>query len=81
MTMFPATYAVARYWSEVPQKTCVGCGETKPATLYTEMPSGTRMSRCAACVAVRRAERGNKFRGTTGRGSKAALEDFMLQNS
>lgn len=81
MTMFAGTYAVAKYWSEVPQKTCVTCGITKPATLFPEMVSGTRRSKCAGCIAVERAERGNKFRGTTGRGSREALEDFMLQNS
>ena len=59
-TMFPGTYAVAEYWSSVPQSTCVGCGETKPSTLFPTMVSGNRRKRCTNCIEMRRAEIGNR---------------------
>lgn len=65
-TMFPGTYATARYWTEVEQATCRVCRETMPATLFPVMESGTRRATCAACIHERRLERGRPSRSVEG---------------
>lgn len=74
---FPGTYTVAHYWTSGPQRTCRECGETMPVTLYEELPSGARRTKCVSC---QRAGRVRKQRATlTGKTRRELLENLFAK--